>query len=641
MSQRGKNPIWQYFEKSISDMSKAVCKICSKSYSLGSHEPKKQTLHGLKLHLSKFHDAESRQVLKRLSELNDLKIESKLKRSDSIVSLQQSSSDQSTLVQTTIPTLTSKPKVVLWSDDHEITKRIDKTVMDLIIVDMLPYTLVEGEAFRRLNFTDPEGVRKYRLKSEKYFRTTLMPKTYEKIKSKVQDLLAQSKWASATTDIWTNASKTCSLLSFTAHFIVNDKRLKVILGACVLEQDHTSQYIEQKFTEMVIEWGLQGKIFLVLRDNAANMVRAMREQYESVGCVSHTLQLVIKQALLSEDEIKDVLKKCRKIVGHFHHSEPATRKLTDCQKQCGLPQHTLVQDIDVRWNSTFLMLQRLLEQKNAVNLYCVEHGKIDPVQSKDWVIVKNLTSVLTFFYEATLDLSFDNACISIVIPLISLLNRKLQVRCETDNGMMTNMKNALYESMNTRFSSLKKLPSLMVATILDPRFKSKYLNSNELDIAVAELISFLTEPEVSMLSHRSTDNANVSSASSTCVSQAEHTQQEKESLWDVHDDTSSQTDTTETGDIKHVLKEKIQMYLSEPILQRNADIYSYWNSSPYPVLRSAVLKYLSAPPTSVPSEQLFSAAGQIYSDRRNNLRGENVDKLLFLAYNIRLFNYEY
>lgn len=40
--------------------------------------------------------------------------------------------------------------------------------------------------------------------------------------------------------------------------------------------------------------------------------------------------------------------------------------------------------------------------------------------------------------------------------------------------------------------------------------------------------------------------------------------------------------------------------------------------------------------------KFFSAAGQIYLDRRSNLRGENVDELiLFLKYYIRLFNYEY
>ena len=39
-------------------------------------------------------------------------------------------------------------------------------------------------------------------------------------------------------------------------------------------------------------------------------------------------------------------------------------------------------------------------------------------------------------------------------------------------------------------------------------------------------------------------------------------------------------------------------------------------------------------------EQLFSAPGQIYSDRRSSLLGENAEKL-FLAYNIRLFDFKY
>ena len=52
-------------------------------------------------------------------------------------------------------------------------------------------------------------------------------------------------------------------------------------------------------------------------------------------------------------------------------------------------------------------------------------------------------------------------------------------------------------------------------------------------------------------------------------------------------------------------------------------------------------KFLSAPPTSAASEQLFSAAGQIYSDRRSSLLVENAEKLLFLAYNIRLFDFKY
>lgn len=209
--------------------------------------------------MSKFHDTEYRQILKRQSELDEQKIEAKLKRRDSKNILAEVNNNTLNLVQLTLPDFTAKAtKSSHWPEDHEITRRIDKAIMDLIIVDMLPYSLIEGEAFRRLNLADPSAVCRYNFKSEKYFRMTLMPQTYERVKCKVTDLLAKCEWLSCTTDIWTNPSKTCSLLSFTAHFIVGSQRLKVILGASVLaekrgEKDHTGEYIGEKLTEIVHE----------------------------------------------------------------------------------------------------------------------------------------------------------------------------------------------------------------------------------------------------------------------------------------------------------------------------------------------------------------------------------------------------
>jgi len=45
--------------------------------------------------------------------------------------------------------------------------------------------------------------------------------------------------------------------------------------------------------------------------------------------------------------------------------------------------------------------------------------------------------------------------------------------------------------------------------------------------------------------------------------------------------------------------------------------------------------------TVVASEQLFSSAGQLFTDRRNGPRGYNAEKLLFMAFNIRLFGFRY
>ena len=111
--------------------------------------------------------------------------------------------------------------------------------MDLIIVDMLPYSLVEGEAFKRLNFADPSSMHRYRLKTEKFYRTTLMPAIYEKVEAHVKKLLLEADYVSFTIDGWSNPTKTCLLLSFTAHFVHAAVRRKVILNAMVLDDRHT------------------------------------------------------------------------------------------------------------------------------------------------------------------------------------------------------------------------------------------------------------------------------------------------------------------------------------------------------------------------------------------------------------------
>lgn len=85
------------------------------------------------------------------------KQETKLKRKENTITT-------ISLVQPTIPDLAKRiAKSSKLPDDHEISRRIDKAIMDVIIVDMLPYSLVEGAAFRRLNLSDPTVVRKYNI----------------------------------------------------------------------------------------------------------------------------------------------------------------------------------------------------------------------------------------------------------------------------------------------------------------------------------------------------------------------------------------------------------------------------------------------------------------------------------------------
>ena len=72
--------------------------------------------------------------------------------------------------------------------------------------------------------------------------------------------------------------------------------------------------------------------------------------------------------------------------------------------------------------------------------------------------------------------------------------------------------------------------------------------------------------------------------------------------------------------------DELSMYISEPLVpfgQKSG--FQWWseNSQRFPGSTKIAQKYLCAPPTSVPSERLFSGAGNIYDDKRNRLAPEH------------------
>ena len=54
-SREKKSGVWNYFESLESDPKFAMCKVCQKTLSLGSDNPRKQTLTNLKRHIESMH----------------------------------------------------------------------------------------------------------------------------------------------------------------------------------------------------------------------------------------------------------------------------------------------------------------------------------------------------------------------------------------------------------------------------------------------------------------------------------------------------------------------------------------------------------------------------------------------------------
>ena len=69
--------------------------------------------------------------------------------------------------------------------------------------------------------------------------------------------------------------------------------------------------MRSKVRSILDEFELKNKVKIALRDNAANMVAAFPPELgiKGVGCLAHSLQLVVKEQIFSMASVTSLLKK--------------------------------------------------------------------------------------------------------------------------------------------------------------------------------------------------------------------------------------------------------------------------------------------------------------------------------------------
>ena len=92
----------------------------------------------------------------------------------------------------------------------------------------------------------------------------------------------------------------------------------------------------------------------------------------SVPYFIHTLQLDIKNSLFEDDGIEFLLAKVRKLVCYISHCSKASellKKQIDFDHAQKKTKALLwIQDVETRWISTYLMLERLKKLKSIMRL---------------------------------------------------------------------------------------------------------------------------------------------------------------------------------------------------------------------------------------------------------------------------------
>ncbi|XP_004213210.2 zinc finger BED domain-containing protein 4-like [Hydra vulgaris] len=347
----------------------------------------------------------------------------------------------------------------------------------MIITDMEPI-----QVSQKTDFVELMRVleRRYTVPSRKYFAERLIPEINDEVCAELLVMLdlASTPFLSFTTDTWTAGNTVQSFMGLTAHWLTEHfENMSFVLDCILFVGHHTAPALMTAFQQLLDKWNIDvGHCHIILRDNAANITKFFHDgNIESFGYFAHTTQLCVHDGLLSQPAVSNIISIGKKLVGHFKHSSSATGRFKELQAELFLPDHQLIQDISKRWNSTFYMLCRLCEQRRALTVYCSEVEGTSCSTAYQWSVAENAVCVLASIEEATREVSFETAHISLVIPILTAL-RNLLNKKGNDAGVKT-MKSTLLKSLDERFKDIEKKPLYTEATMVDPRFKTKFFSS--------------------------------------------------------------------------------------------------------------------------------------------------------------------
>ena len=504
---------------------------------------------------------------------------------------------------------------------------------------MCPINLVNGKGFQELIAYLEPG---YRLPSDTHF-THLIERKYAAVKEKVCQVFQHKvNYVALTGNVWTSIA-TNSYLTVTAHYLDEWEMKSIVLGTLPLSESHTGVNLAGWVKDLVFDFNIETidadtkKVVAFVHDNGANIDSAGKSLetehgWCSQGCAGHTLQLCVNAGLKVSSTIDRAIGAARRLVTHFRKSEPASRALKCRQDNIRVPDHRLIQDVSTRWNSTYYMIDCLIEQRWPVtavlsdNTITKSSDRYLELKSEQWDLLEALKLVLHPLQVATTYLSAEyNVSISALIPVLSGLLRSLETN-DNDLPAIRGCKVEISTQIQRRWnlpisiecSDIPKHVPLM-ASLLDPRFKQcKFLCAQkqlELKVVLTDLVrkEKLIVQGCENRSPRQSPSNNPPTALDILLGD----------------------DQADSDDDSDPVLNKADSYLQDRPLNREHSPLEWWklNHHRFPLVAQVARKYLCVPATSTPAERVFSTAGLTVTRLRSCLTPEYVNMLVFLNKN--------
>jgi hypothetical protein len=297
-----------------------------------------------------------------------------------------------------------------------------------------------------------------------------------------------------------------------------------------------------------------------------------------------------------------------------------------------MPIKSMVQDVKTRWNSTFLMLQRFIEQKEAIALFqTMDSGKNFTFSQDEWQLAVDVTKLLQPAFDATVEMSGElyvsgSKVIPLAKSLISLYAATGRRDERGDPSVRTALAGSMISSLNHHMGRAENVKCLALATLCDPRYKKEGFKNSE---AASQAVRWLKE-------EMSNQPDSAQAREDDDLPPAAALEEDGSSLWLSFDREVSQRRNVPQRQNEDTVSVEVVKYLQMRNLPRTAKPLAWWDTvgkATYPQLYKVAQKMLVFPGTSVPSERVFSTAGGIITKKRSLLSDSTASNLIFLKEN--------
>ena len=322
----------------------------------------------------------------------------------------------------------------------------------------------------------------------------------------------------------------------------------------------------------------------------------------------------------------------------------------------------VLQDVDTRWNSALAMIRRLLKIMPAIAqvLYSQKSTDLLPSaeETKDMELLEML---LTPYEDATKMMSSEkHPTISLILPLWHILQTNAEP-VTSDPVIIRRAKEAMKKDLEKRYKDPDVVNLLGKASMLDPRFKSLHWMKQEekerIRMLIREEAVAISEgepleklaPEIVVKREQSSpvkeEKADEANPPLPSLADLGGDDMEDERGPEVVEGAPPKKRKQGFFDVIFVKEEKpnqesrvdleLRNYMAEENAPETTGPLDWWQirKPMYPILTKLVMKFLCVPGTSVPSERVFSAAGNLVTKKRAALSKENVNILLFMNKN--------